>query len=257
MAKKQATKTAARNSRETILANIAESNERLDAHLQQFTLNPPTDDSRLTALGYWVAYPLLKKTLVDSHKNETSNEDILNKLHLLKLKLDRVHGNAVYVLMRRAEELGIESDLIWKSANYCRGLLDNNPDQYDSRDLMAATWPRCLGKLLYELPSDIRQAILDGEAQVLRLNIKGNVKGAVKHVDPGDRASAETTRQQNLKARDKQIKLLCKTHKLNGEWVRLADVANDDPTIKQLGLKPITKHIARNVMIPPQRRLKK
>lgn len=179
MAKKKATKDAARNSRETILANIVESNERLDAHLQQFKLHPPTDDSRLMAVGYWVAYPLMKKDIVDSRKNETSDDDILSTLNSLKLKLDRVHNQAVIVLMRRAEELGIESDLIWKSAKYCRDLLDNNPDKYGPRDRAGGTWPEWLGESLYELPPDIRQAILDGHAQVMRLNIRGNARGAV------------------------------------------------------------------------------
>ena len=80
---------------------------------------------------------------------------------------------------------------------------------------------------------------------------------AVPPVKPDDPAPVEPSRQQKLKSRDKQIKLLCKTHNLARKWAELVKVVNDDPIIKQLGLKPVTKDIARNVMIPPQRRHKK
>lgn len=84
--------------------------------------------------------------------------------------------------------------------------------------------------------------------------LEGEVRALIS-VEP--RLAEHPTRKQKLEARDKQIKLLCKTNKLTGKWAELATRANDDPVIKQLALKPVTKHIVRNVIEPPQRRLKK
>jgi len=63
-------------------------------------------------------------------------------------------------------------------------------------------------------------------------------------------------KKQRLGRRDKQIKLLCKTKKLNGQWVKLANLANDDPIIKTLELNPVTKDVARNAVEPVERRRK-
>ena len=102
--------------------------------------------------------------------------------------------------------------------------------------------------------SDELRVLLSDEHTLVRRALKASALPPVEHDVP---ATVAPSHQQKLKSRDKQIKLLCKTHKLAGKWVELTQWANDDPIIKQLGLKPVTKHIARNVMISPQRRLKK
>jgi hypothetical protein len=72
----------------------------------------------------------------------------------------------------------------------------------------------------------------------------------------------ELSLKEKQKIRDDQIKLIYKnkrpsSEKNSSKWVKLADLANDDPKIKQLGLKPITRWIARNVIEPPHLRLDK
>ena len=75
--------------------------------------------------------------------------------------------------------------------------------------------------------------------------------------DTGDGERHRLSRQQRIASRDKRIRCLCNDHNLNGKWAKLAEQSNADPDIKSLDLKDVTRHVARNAVIPANRRRKK
>ena len=79
--------------------------------------------------------------------------------------------------------------------------------------------------------------------------IEGEYRRAVTTLKP-----VELSGKEKRTKRDKQIRKLCKDHKVKGEWTKLADIANDDPVIKALGLRRVTKDIARDAIVPVARR---
>ena len=174
MAKKRAVKATAtgNDSREEILAHVSKRNGLLDKYWQTLKSSDPNNDKLRTAFGLWGTYPYWKE-LVDSDLRQTADDAVRFKHWNQQYKLNHVHEEATDVLMKRAEAIGIESDTIWQSAKYCRDLLVHKLGKYYPPNREDDRWPGCLGESLYDLPPDIRQAIQDGHAQVLRLSIKG------------------------------------------------------------------------------------
>lgn len=131
-------------------------------------------DKLTRAFGWWAGYPLLKEMVIDSRSPQTLTPVLESQLHGLRYLLNQTHTAATEVLMRAAEAVGIDSSTIWKSGVYCRDLLTSDSKKYYQVFGTDCTWPDCLGESLYELPVDIRTAIQDGHAQVLRLDIKAD-----------------------------------------------------------------------------------
>jgi hypothetical protein len=169
---------------EALVARIEADSERcigrLNADVLLLKSDRPMCDKLRKAYGYWGTYPLWRELIYDSPRNEslasrlvstTYRERIISTTYKFLCKLNEVHKAAVDVLMARAKELGRDPAAIWKSANYCRELLQDYQKTHDAYPISRERdfWPDCLGATLFTLPADIRQAIQDGHAEVLTL----------------------------------------------------------------------------------------
>jgi hypothetical protein len=110
------------------------------------------------AVGYWLGYPLFFDFIKTMAK---ANDD--EKL-VAKTDLDKVHFQAVRVLMQEARNHGLDYGAIWEAGKICRDLYKSNlpkgvPD----------TWPSGLGNDLYQYPDIMRVAIQKGEVEFLAL----------------------------------------------------------------------------------------
>ncbi|RLS51878.1 MAG: hypothetical protein DWH91_17920 [Planctomycetota bacterium] len=174
---------------EALVASIEAVSERcmgrLNADLLLLNSDRSMCDKLKKANGYWGTYPMWREQVHDSPRNEaianrivstTYRDRIMSTTYLVLCKLNEVHKAAVDVLMTRAKELGRDPAAIWKSANYCRELLEDYQKTHDAypRSRERDFWPDCLGATLFTLPADIRQAIQDGHAEVLTLCINAD-----------------------------------------------------------------------------------
>lgn len=151
-----------------------------DSNLDGFWSSMNSDDPELRlsdACGTWGTYPSVKKMLIgklNCFAFEEAFQAVISRLHY---KLDRNHELATDILMSRAEESGLNSALIWKAGKYCRDLLADPQCKY-FRNTTDDTFPGCFGESLYEMPADIREAIMDGHAELLCLNAKISKKSS-------------------------------------------------------------------------------
>ncbi len=169
------------------VSKIEAASERLMGRLHNYLLRLTSDNSMCDKLrianGIWGTYPMWREQACDSPRNiaigshivSTAHSDrVISTTYLALCKLNEVHDAAVDVLMTRAKELGRDPAVIWKSGNYCRTLLEHYQEPPGTYPGMRAgdIWPECLGATLIALPTDIRQSIQDGHAEVLAMCVR-------------------------------------------------------------------------------------
>lgn len=117
---------------------------------------------RMTNAFYcWQNYAFMKRYFVD----QWTPEKALFR-PMFTFWIQEAHRLATRILMQHAEAIQVDSAAIWQSANHCRHILGEA-----NRQILPEAWPQCLGITLYDLPVDVRQSILDGNAIVMRLRV--------------------------------------------------------------------------------------
>jgi hypothetical protein len=87
----------------------------------------------------------------------------------IEYKLFHLHAKSVAVLMCEAERNAIDSTMLEVSGRYCRELLKDRHNAKVFHSSEEPIWPDFLGQRLFELPADIRSAIMLGNAALYRL----------------------------------------------------------------------------------------
>ena len=156
---------------------VEKSRSRLEGYLATLTANGCSDKQLGLAYSCWVIYPFMKELLLDSHRVEamqSQDDAALSALCHVEFLLAETHRKAVEVLMDECERKRIESSAVWKSGHYCRELLADPNRRYYPRNRNDDYWPGCLGQTVHDLPSDVRESIMDGHSQVVRIGIKAH-----------------------------------------------------------------------------------
>ncbi len=125
------------------------------------------------AVILWEMFPLYSSTIardIDTTgptegRLKKENSGIASGLCHFEGMLFQTHELAVELLMRLAERKRIDSGPIEASGRYCRELCRRG----DTFNPYCSTWPDCLEEKLFSIPSDIRSAIVTGNASVKRI----------------------------------------------------------------------------------------
>ena len=156
-------------------SKVEKSRLRLEGYIATLTAKQRSDEQLRLAYSCWVTYPLAKELLLDSHRTEamqSQDDAALSALCNVEFLLTETHRKATAVLMDECERKRIESAAVWQSGHYCRELLADPTGRYYPSNRNDDYWPGCLGQTVHDLPADVRESIMAGHSQVVRLGIK-------------------------------------------------------------------------------------
>ena len=186
--------------------------------VRRFETETESAELRALAVSYWLGYPMHYRSIVYLSRASGHEAD-----RQAISALDAAHANAMLALVRFGEARGIDCAAIVDAGRICRELLQwrrpvDLQRYYVDAPPMGSVWPDNLGPHRYELPQAMQQAVVAGEAALMRLAARVDIEEArVKLAAITPKVATGKTKAALILA------ALCKHHGYDGMSINDAD----------------------------------